>query len=1154
MENRGVDGGILSNNQIGIGTGKTGNGSLNISNARTTTLTLDSLNGLSRNFSIALWVNLSSGSDWQDVFSLGSSASGTFRMECSDGGKTLNLYGNGGYTDDGGAGWWTISNNTWYHFVYVIDDSNMYVYVNGVLQKSRTIYANDSLTGTISFGDSSISCKVNDFRIYNHCLTDVEIKNLSKALVLHYNFEELYKPVEYLQSSGTQYINSGVGYQNGASLSYELKVQFPNTTTSVGSGHHRATIANTNGLLKVGYAQTNFNAMEWNDAKVEWSSGNKDDTMNQYSYVNGELIAVNTTAPYDTNPYLLFACCSWTGGSNGVPPYSYDSVRIGGCKIYRNGTLLRDMIPVVRQTDGKPGFYDKVNGTFYVNAGTGEFYYGEGFLPVNHQNASINGNTITFSKSTDGWGDSGILAKQPVNKGFVSATVAQNNRYIMIGFAPVNNEYHYTQGYFIYPSNNAHYHIYELGVHIGDFGTYNANDVFKVIYDGSKISYYKNNSIVREIAVGGKMYMNITNYNAASATIKDVSFGPFEFVKDCSGNGHFARLQTTTAFSISSDTKSGEYSLRNISGDSNARINTTLNPRFITNGTIAFWYKKDSSAFSYNSGHFLVATQASSGNYFGATQNSTPFCSGDCSYQTFYLDGVANANSNVQDTNWHFYVFTGVNLSAWTSFSMQAHGDASWLYRGNIADFKIYNTSLSASDIRTLYEARLILDPYGNIYCEKFITNEPSCEFPSKKGIIKAHGFIKSQNKTQLNVEYEVLKFIEFTGSQYIPNLTLSRIYTIEADVAPSNTGAYHNIYDGENSTYQMLWVKSGPALEWNASSTVSFTNNTRIKVKTVADGSNVYGYLNGAQVWSGSETSFGNTWNCTLFNRGEAKGFVGKVYSMKIYNNGVLVRDFIPVRRKSDKASGLLDKENGVFYTSSGSGQFYTYTELDYIQTYDSQYINTGLKATDNITRIEGHFYKTSSAGTRGILFGLYGGGNDLMYFDYSESGITYHQTAFGYGSYPILYLNSGASNSDGDKMIVYTHNGNSFTYSVNGYSASGSSSAVFSTSYNHYLFAYNEQGSANYFYSCRMYSFKIWVDNLLVRDFTPAKRSDGVVGMYDKVYNKFYTNAGSGTFGFGDDLGTHLAPTNGTCYLVGAKNIYEDMGVSVNPNTTKK
>lgn len=185
------------------------------------------------------------------------------------------------------------------------------------------------------------------------------------------------------------------------------------------------------------------------------------------------------------------------------------------------------------------------------------------------------------------------------------------------------------------------------------------------------------------------------------------------------------------------------------------------------------------------------------------------------------------------------------------------------------------------------------------------------------------------------------------------------------------------------------------------------------------------------------------------------------------------------------------------------------SYTQLEYIESSGYQYIDTKVRATDVITRIEGHVYKTSPAGTSGILFGLYGGGNDLMYLDYSENGTTTHNTLFGYGSYAPLQLYTSLSNAAGDKKIVFTHSGTSFTYSVNGTTASGTSSAAFGTSYNHYLFAYNSQGSAGYFYDCRMYSFKIWVNNTLVRDFIPVRRnSDGAVGLLDKVGGKFYSS----------------------------------------------
>ena len=47
------------------------------------------------------------------------------------------------------------------------------------------------------------------------------------------------------------------------------------------------------------------------------------------------------------------------------------------------------------------------------------------------------------------------------------------------------------------------------------------------------------------------------------------------------------------------------------------------------------------------------------------------------------------------------------------------------------------------------------------------------------------------------------------------------------------------------------------------------------------------------------------------------------KLYSCKIYDNDVLVRNFVPCYRKSDNEIGLYDLVNGVFYINAGTGTF---------------------------------------------------------------------------------------------------------------------------------------------------------------------------------------------------------------------------------------
>lgn len=46
------------------------------------------------------------------------------------------------------------------------------------------------------------------------------------------------------------------------------------------------------------------------------------------------------------------------------------------CKIYKGNTLLRDLIPVKRNSDNVVGLYDKQNDHFYISQGDEHFVAG----------------------------------------------------------------------------------------------------------------------------------------------------------------------------------------------------------------------------------------------------------------------------------------------------------------------------------------------------------------------------------------------------------------------------------------------------------------------------------------------------------------------------------------------------------------------------------------------------------------------------------------------------------------------------------------------------------------------------------------------------------------------------------------------------------
>jgi hypothetical protein len=81
--------------------------------------------------------------------------------------------------------------------------------------------------------------------------------------------------------------------------------------------------------------------------------------------------------------------------------------------------------------------------------------------------------------------------------------------------------------------------------------------------------------------------------------------------------------------------------------------------------------------------------------------------------------------------------------------------------------------------------------------------------------------------------------------------------------------------------------------------------------------GSNDFISINGV---NGNQESDNDnpTGNVKICSKGSCK-----IYSCALYNSDVLVRNFIPVKRKSDNVLGLFDSVNKVFYTNAGSGTF---------------------------------------------------------------------------------------------------------------------------------------------------------------------------------------------------------------------------------------
>lgn len=88
-----------------------------------------------------------------------------------------------------------LKNLEWTHITIINDNLHFKIYINGVLEQSRIVASWDNDISEKSFPllINNPEGRYNDIRIYDHALSVYEVKELAKAKILHYNFNDPYE-------------------------------------------------------------------------------------------------------------------------------------------------------------------------------------------------------------------------------------------------------------------------------------------------------------------------------------------------------------------------------------------------------------------------------------------------------------------------------------------------------------------------------------------------------------------------------------------------------------------------------------------------------------------------------------------------------------------------------------------------------------------------------------------------------------------------------------------------------------------------------------------------------------------------------------------------------------------------------------------------
>lgn len=192
-----------------------------------------------------------------------------------------------------------------------------------------------------------------------------------------------YTDLEYIESTGTQYIDTG--YKPSKLTDIEADFLFTQELQGQAIFFVRWSLAPT-------YGTVGFIDVALGDSDVYCYFGNYN--LGAYYQLLGSrptYLTRNTLSI--VNGLMTYGGYSHQFGSGGFPtPSAYTlalfgtniigtfsstntKARLWGFKIWDNGTLVRNYVPKLRTADSKPGLLDTVNNVFYTNDGTGEFLY-----------------------------------------------------------------------------------------------------------------------------------------------------------------------------------------------------------------------------------------------------------------------------------------------------------------------------------------------------------------------------------------------------------------------------------------------------------------------------------------------------------------------------------------------------------------------------------------------------------------------------------------------------------------------------------------------------------------------------------------------------------------------------------------------------------
>lgn len=852
---------------------------------------------------------------------------------------------------------------------YVYTSSTASNYPSGCLLNSSYYLTNAStIAGNTAFTSPTGTSETGHTGNGYVRITVIKAESGNTLIKIPQTLPSTYNAIEYLQFTGTQYIDTGVTVDSNTGFDITFEVLngqsgspyynlfgVRGNDASGGTGETQNffridTIAvDNNSGTEFKYGSTVYNSGIKNTSKINIKLLNK-----VYTKPDGSTITVAGTITTGLSMYI--GCINKAGSAYG----NLASMKVYRFKIYSGSTLTHDFIPVQRVSDNVLGLYDLKTSTFKTNKASGVFtsnlmndpsslayFNGDSLQSQGNSSLTITKNNVTLSNEQTHFGKNSLKFDGSSSYMYMPFPSTYTGDITLEGwfYQTSNNNVTYPTPFTLISSAGRGFYMHRSSSQTfvaatssnswpgltGGTTALNTWTHIAMCLSGTTTYCFLDGKLKGTLTNTNTSYVGLTLGTLAESASNNHSSG-------CYYKGYIAELKITKGCKWTKDftLPATPYGTAKDSNPWKEPVQMFVNTgasNTVSSGLVELEYIESTGVQAIDTlviakditkvvtDFQLVSVVSGTESQVMAVWSDAKNCMQCGSDGTNFM--ATSRGTTYSQTSNVLARTTGTSAPVGSpniSISIFAQNNTSWLSKTKLYSCKIYkDTTL----VRDFIPAKRVSDGMCGLWDKvnyKFYTD------------INGNNFTASSEKSIIASVGTPIEYIQSSGTQYInsgfiPKATTRTIMKAEP-MSWSAWSAFFGTRNATSPTASQAYIAAVPAATLYRSdyfgSSLTAETPTIMQITNIDKNKNICSF-NNIMITNTSSTvnATTNMFLLALNDVGTAKYFLSaKLYSCKIYDGDTLVRDFIPIKTTTN-IYGLWDKVNKVFYPNAGTGTF---------------------------------------------------------------------------------------------------------------------------------------------------------------------------------------------------------------------------------------